>query len=168
MNHVLVCYATRYGSTREIARIVGEELEASGLTVSVMPVAEVRDPGEYDAIVIGSPLYMGKWLAEAREFVSRFRYPLQGRPVAVFSVGYSLKDRTKEHLRSGEAALADVRLYLAPVNAGFFPGRVDPDQMSVVDRDMVRLGWVTPGDFRDEPLVRSWARDLAAGPFRQG
>jgi menaquinone-dependent protoporphyrinogen oxidase len=162
VKNILVCYASRYGSTGEIARIIGEELEAEGYHVEVAPIADGKEPGDYDAVVIGSPLYMGKWLAEARDFVSRFRHPLQERPVAVFSVGYSLKDRTMEHLKSGEEALDPIRVFITPVSEGFFPGSVDPDRMSTADRAMVKLGGVTPGDFRDEGLVRAWARDLAA------
>ena len=168
MKNILVCYATRYGSTVDIARIIGNELEAAGCHVSVSPVAEVNDPGAYDAIVIGSPLYMGKWLTEARDFVSRFRFLLKERPVAVFSVGYSLKDRTRDHLKSGEDALDSIRIFINPVSAGFFPGKVDPDQLSPADRAIVTLGGVTPGDFRDDGLVRSWARDLAGQVFPKG
>jgi menaquinone-dependent protoporphyrinogen oxidase len=168
VNNILVCYATRYGSTVDIARIIGKELEAAGHNVVVSPILDVEDPAKYDAIIIGSPLYMGKWLAEARDFVSRFRFPLNERPVAVFSVGYSLKDRTMEHLKSGENALDDIRVFLIPVSAGFFPGKVDPDRMSPADKAIVRLGRVTPGDFRDEALVRSWARDLAVKSLLKG
>ena len=168
MNNILVCYATRYGSTADIARIIGKELEAAGHHVVVSPVADVEDPAKYDAIVIGSPLYMGKWLAEARDFVSRFRFPLKERPVAVFSVGYSLKDRTREHLKSGENALVDIRIFITPVSAGFFPGKVDPDRMSPPDKAIVTLGGVTPGDFRDEDRVRSWAKDLVVKSFLKG
>ena len=168
VNTILVCYATRYGSTPAIARLIGEELQLAGYTVTVRPIAQVDDPGKYDAIVIGSPLYMGKWLAEARDFVSRFRHPLQERPVAVFSVGYSLRDRTVEHLKSGEDALAAIRLFISPVSCGFFPGKVDPDQMSAPDRAMVALGGAMPGDFRDPDLVRSWSRELAGLPAFHG
>ena len=167
MKNILVCYATRYGSTSDIARIIGEELEGAGFHVTVLPVSAINDPGKYDAVVIGSPLYMCKWLPEARDFVSRFRHPLQERPVAVFSVGYSLKERTVEHLKSGEAALDAIRVFITPVSAGFFPGNIDPDRMSPADKAMIRLGGATPGDFRDENLVRSWARELAGSPLLQ-
>jgi menaquinone-dependent protoporphyrinogen oxidase len=160
MKNILVCYATRYGSTGDIARFIGKELEVEGYHVAVDSIADVKDPGKYDAVVIGSPLYMGKWLVEARDFVSRFRHPLKERPVAVFSVGYSLKDRTMEHLKSGEDALVPIRLFITPLSTAFFPGKVDPDRMSAADRSMMKLSGATPGDFRDEDLVRSWAREL--------
>ena len=161
MKKILVCYSTRYGSTGEIAGMIGEELGSTGYEVMVQPIARVKDPGEYNAVVIGSPLYMGKWLAEARDFVSRFRHSLGERPVAVFSVGYSMKDRTKEHLQSGEDALEAIRIFINPIRTGFFPGRVDPDLMSPADKAVIRLGGVTPGDFREEDLVRTWAKTLA-------
>jgi menaquinone-dependent protoporphyrinogen oxidase len=168
VKHILVCYATRYGSTGDIARIIGKELEESGFHVTVSPISDVKDPGRYDVVVIGSPLYMGKWLAEARDFVSRFRHPLQERPVAVFSVGYSLKDRTIEHLKSVEDALDAIRIFITPVSEGYFPGKVDPDRMSPADAAMVKLSGATPGDFRDEELVRSWAQSLAELPPLKG
>ncbi|HNO09175.1 MAG TPA: hypothetical protein PKJ03_10650, partial [Methanoregulaceae archaeon] len=90
-----------------------------------------------------------------------FRHSLGERPVAVFSVGYSMKDRTKEHLQSGEDALEAIRIFINPISTGFFPGRVDPDLMSPADKAVVRLGGVTPGDFREEDLVRTWAKTLA-------
>ena len=161
MPTILVCYATRYGSTGEIAGIIGEELRDAGYEVTISPLSEVRNPGTYDAVIIGSPLYMGKWLAEARDFVSRFRHPLSERPVAVFSVGYSLKERTIENLQNVDAALATaVKLFLSPVHAGYFAGYVNPDRMTPADRALVTLGGALPGDYRDPADVRRWAREL--------
>lgn len=158
---VLVWYATRYGSTREIADAVAGELSLAGFVVDLVPAERDVDPLDYDAVVLGSPLYMGKWLIDARDLVSRHRASLSERPVAVFTVGYSLRDQVQEHLRSGENALDAVRQFLIPVDAAFFPGKVDPDKMSASDRSITLLGGVAPGDFRDFARVREWARSLA-------
>nr|HQD26703.1 flavodoxin domain-containing protein [Methanoculleus thermophilus] len=61
---ILVAYATRYGSTADVAEAIGDELRKSGADVDVKPVGEVRDLSLYRAAVIGSPIYMGKWLPE--------------------------------------------------------------------------------------------------------
>ena len=78
-----------------------------------------------------------------------------------WTVDYSLKDRTMEHLRSGEDALDAIRIFINPISIGFFPGKVDPDLMSPADKAVIRLGSVTPGDFREDDLVKSWAKTLA-------
>jgi menaquinone-dependent protoporphyrinogen oxidase len=169
MHTILVCYATRYGSTGDIAGIIGEELRKEGHGVTVSPLSEVKDPGTYDAVVIGSPLYMGKWLTEARDFVSRFRHPLRERPVAVFSVGYSLKERTIENLQNVDAALdTAVKIFLSPVYSGYFAGSVNPDIMTPADRAIVTMSGALPGDYRDSAEVKRWARELPAVFFPQG
>ncbi|KQC10006.1 MAG: hypothetical protein APR55_09855 [Methanolinea sp. SDB] len=158
---VLVCYATRYGSTAGIAQIIGEELEKSGFLVDVINVLEIEDTAPYDAIVIGSPLYMGKWLVEARDFVQRFKHPLNQRMVFVFTVGYSLKDLARENIKSAEEALDTIRLDINPSDAAFFAGMVNPDIMSVQDAAITRMGRVDAGDFRDWGRIREWAAKLA-------
>lgn len=156
----LVCYATRYGSTAEIAEVIGEELVRSGFLVDVVNIVEIEDIGQYDIVVIGSPLYMGKWLVEARDFVQRFKHQLNQRSVSVFSVGYTLKDMIKENIQSAEEALDTVRISIKPSSTAFFAGKVDPDGMSAPDKAITRMGGVEAGDFRDWDSIREWARNL--------
>lgn len=159
---LLVCYATRYGSTGEIAMVIGEELNAAGHRADTIRISDMPDPGPYDAVIIGSPLYMGKWLAEAREFVSQYRNVLVSKPVAVFTVGYSFKNLTSEHLRRGEEALEAVKLYIEPVASEFFAGSINPDIMRSADREITKLGGVNPGDYRNLDDVKRWAKNLPA------
>jgi len=166
MEHILVCYATRYGSTGGIAATIADELREAGYQVTLSPVSDVRDPGSYDAVVIGSPLYMGKWLAEARDFVSRCRNSLKSRPVAIFTAGFTLRERTGEHLRVVDEALdASVKLYISPIHEGYFAGKLDPDRMSSTDREIIKLTGAMPGDFREPDEIKKWARELPAMLF---
>jgi menaquinone-dependent protoporphyrinogen oxidase len=163
MKHILICYATRYGSTAGIAAIIADELRHAGCEVTLSPVSDVNAPGGYDAVVIGSPLYMGKWLVEAREFVSRFRNPLQSRPVAVFSAGFTLRERTKDHLSAVDEALrSSVNLFISPVSTGYFAGSLDTDRLSAADREIITLTGAMPGDFREPDEIKKWARTLPA------
>ena len=86
-NSILIAYATRYGSTQEVAERIAATLREGGLTVDVHPVKQVRTLDGYRAVVVGAPLYMFNWLKEARDFVSRHRAALATRPVAVFALG---------------------------------------------------------------------------------
>jgi menaquinone-dependent protoporphyrinogen IX oxidase len=84
---VLVAHATKHGSTRGIAERIAERLCAAGLTAEALPVAGVRDFRGYDAVVLGSAIYMFHWLGEARSFARRHRADLAARPLWLFSSG---------------------------------------------------------------------------------
>lgn len=154
---VLVCYASRYGSTGEIAEVIAEQLEKMDISTEVARVEDVKNPGGFDAVVLGSPLYMGKMLPEAREFVHKFRGPLSGLPFYVFVAGYTFRERLEEYLRSGEDAIDAIRLYVSPTDTGYFAGRVDPDRVSGPDREILIMGGVHPGDFREWDRIKKWA-----------
>jgi hypothetical protein len=84
---VLVCAATKYGATGEIAEAVADVLAAKGLEVTVIPPEKVGAVEEFDAVVLGSAVYMGQWLKPARELAERQAAALGARPVWLFSGG---------------------------------------------------------------------------------
>jgi menaquinone-dependent protoporphyrinogen oxidase len=157
---VLVCYASRYGSTGEIAEAMAEELEKMGITTDIARVEDITVIDGFSAVVLGSPLYMGKMLPEAREFVHKFRGPLNRLPLYVFVAGYTFRERLEEYLKSGEDAIDAIRLYVNPADVGYFAGRVNPDLVSSPDRAILLMGGVHPGDFRDWSRVRQWAGQI--------
>ncbi len=96
MSKILVTYATRAGSTIEVAQTIAQTLGATGATVNVRPVKNVKDIKGYDALVIGSAIRMGQWFPEAVQFVKNNQPILTGIPVAYFLVSGYLKDDTPE------------------------------------------------------------------------
>jgi flavorubredoxin len=57
---ILVAYATRNGSTADIAQAVGKELTNAGHTADVAEIKTVSTLAGYKAVVLGGPLYMGR------------------------------------------------------------------------------------------------------------
>ncbi len=155
---ILVAYASRYGSTAEVAEAIGDELKKSGEEVDVRPASEVDDLSSYRAAVVGSPIYMGKWLPESQVFIERNQQILRTIPVAFFAVGLTVTDRSAEILRNAEASMDAVRLLVNPVEVGIFPGRLKSGGLSFTDRAIVRLIRAKTGDFRDWEAVRAWAQ----------
>ena len=92
---ILVAYATKYGSTQEVAETIAAALREGGQTVDCQPAKEVRSLDGYGAVVLGAPLYMFRWHKDAKNFLSRHRQALTARPVAVFAMG-PLKDEAKD------------------------------------------------------------------------
>jgi len=157
-SYVLVAYASKHGSTREIAEAIGETLGEAGLAVEVQPAAEVRDLSEYGAVVLGSALYSAHWQRDANRFVRRHLEALRERPVWLFSSG------PLDH----SADLADLPLTVHvarevdPIGARghrTFGGRLLPDTPGV---DESLLATHRVGDFRDFDRIRAWASEIAA------
>jgi menaquinone-dependent protoporphyrinogen oxidase len=160
----LVVVASRYGSTREIAERLAEWLtetgagRAFGLSAVVQPADRAPDPAAFDAILIGSAVYAGRWLEPAREYVARHAAPLRTRPVWLFSsgpIGEAPFPPDEPHDASPLAQLVGARGHRV------FPGRLEKDRLSVGERAMVTAMRAPLGDFRDWPAVRRWAGEVA-------
>src|SRR5207249_553420 len=83
---ILVAYASKKGSTAEVATFVAKRLRERGLVADVRRAAEVEDLAFYDVVVLGGSLYFGHWHDDARTFLSRFGTALAARPLAVFTL----------------------------------------------------------------------------------
>jgi menaquinone-dependent protoporphyrinogen oxidase len=165
---VLVAYATKYGSTKEVAEAVGTALREAGLTVDVRPVRDVGSLESYSAVVLGAPLYIGRWLKEARTFLSRHQSELAQRPIAVFSGG-SLQ--ANEEQTQGVRLQIDKQLaqfpWLSPIAVEVVGGKYDPARLRALDGLLAKLP-ASPlyrqaaADIRDWQAISLWASELAA------
>ncbi len=84
---ILVTYASKYGATAEIAEKIGAVLRQAGLPADVEPVDRIRDLNPYQAVILGSAIYIGKWQKEAAAFLQAHAETLADRPVWLFSSG---------------------------------------------------------------------------------
>jgi menaquinone-dependent protoporphyrinogen oxidase len=159
---VLIAFASRRGSTAEIARAIGKELEATGNRVEVAEMKGIRSLEGFMAVVIGAPVYMTQIERDVGAFAARFGDALSRMPVAAFAVGIAPVDprvgTVDGVLQQLRAALGPVR----PVAVTMFAGRLDLARMSFVERTMTGLMKVLTGDFRDWEAIRAWARELPA------
>ena len=94
MKPVLVAHCPDAGSTVEVAAAVGDELGTGGVPVEVRSIRDVSEPSPYAAVVVGGPVILGAWHAEAVEFVTRQQFALQQVPVAFFITALHLIQTT--------------------------------------------------------------------------
>ena len=66
---VLIAYASKAGSTGEVAQAIGQVLCDAGMAVDVRRVQDVKDLSPYSAVVIGSAARMGRLLGEATQLL---------------------------------------------------------------------------------------------------
>ena len=157
---ILVAYASRKGSTAEIAQAVGKELVSAGYIVDIAEMKTAVTLAGYDAVVIGAPVYMGKVEKDISKFVAKNRDRLASIPVAAFAVGIA---PVAPQIEPVEKVLDDLTKAVSPIQpvaAAVFAGKLDPDKMSFIERQMTSLMKVRTGDFRDWNAIAVWAREL--------
>lgn len=163
---ILVAYATRYGSTREVADSIGTDLREHGLTVDVLPVDDVVSIEDYGAVVLGAPLYVGHLHRDAREFLLWRQEDLAKVPIAMFILG-PLSDDPKEIAGSREQLDHELSRFpwLDPVDVAIFVGKYDPARLGFLHKVMAALPTPLHGrpasDQRDWPATHAWADTLA-------
>ncbi len=159
---ILVAYASRHGSTAEIAQAVGKELISGGHSVVVGDMKTVSSLEGYNAVVIGAPLYMGRIVGDVRKFVGRHREQLVKIPVAAFAVGISPVSKDTKQVEEAMKALHASIAPLQRVTATIFAGRLDPKKLSFIERKMTEFVKAPVGDFRDWDVISAWAKELPA------
>ena len=158
---VLVTVASKHGATREIAQAIAARLEArgsGGLMAVVLPVEHHPDPRPYDAVVLGSAVYAGRWLEPARAYAADHADALRERPVWLFSsgpIGEPPFPPDEPHDAGPLAQVTGARGHRV------FPGRLDKQLLGFGERAVVTAMRAPVGDFRDWEAVRAWADVIA-------
>lgn len=163
ISRVIVAYGSKHGATAEIAAAIGEVLRSSGHRVDVNAAADLTEIEPYDAVVLGSAVYMGRWRRDARALLRRLRRTLGERPLWVFSSGplgadepdpsdrwqYPMKIRTAvEQLGAREAVV--------------FGGRAPLEPRGFMERSFVKNTPEEERDARDFEAIRAWASGIAS------
>lgn len=164
MTQILVLYASKHGSTHEIADVIARELQDAGLKASVQDAGDVRHL-EADAVVLGSAVYMGRWRREARHVLSRQADALKQMPFWIFSTGpvgdpEQSPDDAERWLEP--AHVVELATELGVRGHVVFGGSLADPPQGPMQRAMAKN---TPQEFRDLrnwDEIRAWARGVAA------
>ena len=157
MTRALVTYATKHGGTADIGEAVADGLRTVGVEVDARDAIDVKDVAGFDAVVVGSALYMNKWQSAAIDVLKRLE-SCPGVAVWMFSSGPTGGD-AKSDAKAAEVLAAQPP---APGDAGklatrlgvrghvTFGGRIDESMTSFLER------WMPRGDWRDMDAARAW------------
>jgi menaquinone-dependent protoporphyrinogen oxidase len=160
---VLVAYGTKYGATAEIAERIGQVLRDAGLGTDVKAADRAGDPGRYDAIVLGSAVYIGQWRKEAAKFFKENEAALAQKPVWLFSSGPTDEGPVEELMAgwSFPGGLKPVAERIKPRDMTIFHGVADESKMGRFDRWILKRVKAGIGDFRDWDMIEGWAKAIA-------
>lgn len=158
---ILITYASKYGSTGGVADAIGKELCSKGMAADVLLIKNIRDVSSYQGVVIGSAIYMGKWMSEALDFVKRNKGSLHQVPVAYFLVCMTLSQPTEKkqaEVLSYMDPVLKVAPEIRPVGIGTFAGALDYNNLSWLNKKILKSKGTPGGDFRDWNAIRAWVR----------
>jgi menaquinone-dependent protoporphyrinogen oxidase len=159
MKKVLVVYASKHGSTKEIGEYLCQELQKTGITAVSFAVANAPSPTAYDIVVLGSAVYAGSWRKEAIKFADNHTSILKQKTVWLFSSG-PIGDPPKP--------AAENSVHLDSILDGLnsrehiiFSGKIDRSRLSFGEKAIASALHVPEGDFRNWEAIADWAKKIA-------
>ena len=156
---ILIAYASRFGSTQEVAKSIASTLNEVGLEVDLQPLQEVKSLDRYHAVVLGAAIYNAKWNEVAHQFVSQHQDALTQLPVAVFTLGpLSASEAAKRNSRRQLDSELAKYPWFKPVAVEIFAGMYDPSKpgLNFFER------FLPARDYRNWNAIHAWANALPA------
>ncbi len=159
---ILVAYATKYGSTEEIAQKISEVLKNSGMEVTLSEASEIKSIDNYNTIVLGSAVYVGSWRKQAARFLKKFQDELKDKKVYLFSSGPTGEGDPVSLMEGWEFPknLKEIADKIGVEDIKVFHGAVDPDKLSGLHKFMVSKIKAPVGDFRNWEDIERWSRKV--------
>jgi menaquinone-dependent protoporphyrinogen oxidase len=155
---VLVSAGSKHGATAEIAARIGRSLARHGCQVVETPPGEVGNLDLFDAIVLGSAVYAGRWTSDAMGLAERLSALSQPPPTWIFSSG-PVGDPPKPEEDPVDAA--EARTLTSAREHRIFAGRIDRARLSLGEKAIVIALRAPEGDFRDWDAIDEWGDALA-------
>lgn len=160
---VLVTYASKHGATAEIAEKIRETLLRNNLFVDILPMDEVTNPSPYQAVVLGSAVYVGQWRRSAVRFIKEHKQALTEKQVWIFSSGPTGAG-DPEALLHGWKAPSNVKPIVDQINprdVAVFGGTLDESRMNFFEKWIIGKVKAPVGDFRNWEAIEQWAKGIA-------
>jgi menaquinone-dependent protoporphyrinogen oxidase len=153
----LVAVSSKHGGTEGIGRAIADSLRAAGIEVDEVAPEQVASVDEYDGVVVGSAIYMGRWMGPARDLVRSQADVLRRRPVWLFASGPVTGVEDPADAAEGLKLLALV----GGRDFRVFAGRLDRDGLGFAERAVVRMIKSPWGDYRPWESIREWTTSIA-------
>ncbi len=163
MKRILVTYASKAGSTSEVAAAIADVLGRNGADVTVEPLKNIKDISAYQAVVVGSLIRMGGWVSEAKKFIETNKAALEKVPTAYFTTCATLKEDNAQTRAEVAGYVEPIHQILKPLESGLFGGKMDTGKLNFIDRKIIEMmakGENPNGDYRNWDEINAWAEKI--------
>jgi menaquinone-dependent protoporphyrinogen oxidase len=164
---VFVAYSTRSGSTAEVAQAIGASMRKSGLAVNIAPMSLVDSVPRMNAVILGVPLYMGRFPKEFHRFLAHHRDALEIVKPWCFVLGPT-RTNPGDFEAARHQAVRQLSRYdwFCPADVHVFGGRWNPTTLPFPFSLVMRLPWlplarIPVADIRDWTEIDGWATGIA-------
>ncbi|MFX0185899.1 MAG: flavodoxin domain-containing protein [Candidatus Hodarchaeota archaeon] len=181
MYSILIVYASRYGSTAEIAQEIAETLESNEMIAEMIDLRDgmkISTLDEYHGILVGSGIRMGRWTKEAFNFLKNNKEILKTKPLGIFiTSGEAANPNTYEKAKKKylDKFLLDIGIKNNRVMKEAFGGVFDLSSSSnynYLEKKILKriaksdgTGFIVHdgklNDFRNWQRIRNWATDFS-------
>jgi menaquinone-dependent protoporphyrinogen oxidase len=159
MEKVLVVYASRMGSTAEIAQEIADQLTKRGHDVDVFASTRAPDAPSYDAVIVGSGVYLNHWDKGALHYLQDQAPDLAERPTWLFQSGPCGSDDLSQHTKA-PYRISQLCSEIGAHESKVFGGNLDPAH-AVTWLDRRFTAGANAGDYRNWDEIRAWADSIA-------
>ena len=160
-NQVLVTFASKYGSTAEIAEKINRVLFEEGLHSEVKPVEQISDISQYNAIVLGSAVYFGKWFKPAATYLKNKEAELAKKDVWLFSSGPPGNEMKSLIGWRFPKDLQNIADRIKPSDIVVFNGSIDLNKLNSIEKMAMKALKAKSSDYRDWDAIKTWAKGIA-------
>ena len=163
---ILITYDTKHGATAIVAEMIFDSLCSRNFYVDLVFV-ENLDPAtipDYDAVVVGSPIYIGKWLPGIKRLLRKHHGTIAEVPTAFFVTCTYIAEDTPERQIHGRELYIDPVLEeypdIEPIDTGLLAGEFRYAELFPLERFFMKLAGFEEGDFMDDAKIQAWAEEL--------
>ncbi len=174
---ILIAFASRFGSTSEISQEIGDILKQEQFKVDLIDLkgnsGKIPNLSDYEGVIVGSGIRMGRWTKEGLKFLQKNRSELNKKHFGVFVCsGKAANPETYDQALKNylETPLRKLELLRSDVMIEAFGGVFDlsaSNHYSFFEKKMLKriakssAGFIVQdgkiNDFRNWQLIREWA-----------
>lgn len=164
---VLIAYATRGGSTGEVAQAIGAAFHEAGLESEILPVGDVKSFAGKTTVILGAPLYLGHFPREFCRFLATHHAALAALQSWCFVLGPTRAEPDDFEAARKQAAKQLLRYgWFHPVDVHIFGGRWSAQGAPFPFSLLLHLpgnplGKVPMSDIRDWSAIHDWTMAIA-------
>ena len=156
---VFVVHATKMSATAGIATAIAAELRKGGHEVDICEASGAGSIARYDAVILGSAIYLRRWRPEAVAFLRKHVRELRDRQVWLFHSGPIGPDKDQAQAMPRNVARLARKIGATPATT--FAGRLEPDTARGFLAKRIARGNLA-ADSREWARITDWADDISA------